>query len=232
MSHTRRACEEYALIEDGDRVIAAVSGGKDSLAMLAALAKMRDFYPKKYELAAVTVSLGFKGHDLEPVRRYCAKLGVPYIIVETDIADVVFNERKEANPCSLCAKMRKGALNNEALRLGGTKVAYGHNRDDVIHTFLMALLYEGRIHTFAPKTFLSKTGLHAIRPIMYVPERDVVSFVKNACLPVVKSPCPADGHTKREEARRLTAELSQKFGSVETKIFNAVRRSILAREGE
>jgi tRNA(Ile)-lysidine synthase TilS/MesJ len=227
LSYSRRACEDYSMINAGDHIVAAVSGGKDSLAMLASLAAMRRFYPKPFTLSAVTVHPGFDNFDLSSVSHYCDSINVPYTVLQTDIGNVVFNERAEKNPCSLCAKMRKGALNDEALRIGATRVAYGHNKDDIIHTFFMSLFLEGRLHTPAPVTFLSRTGLYAIRPIFLVPESDIIGFVKSEKLPVVKSPCPADGNTAREEMKPFIAELRKKYSNVETKIFNALQRGLM-----
>jgi tRNA(Ile)-lysidine synthase TilS/MesJ len=227
LSYTRRACEDYSMIAPGDHIVAAVSGGKDSLAMLTALAAMRRFYPKPYTLSAITVHPGFDNFDLSPVAAYCEKLDVPYTVLKTDIGNVVFNERAEKNPCSLCAKMRKGALNDEAIRTGAARVAYGHNRDDIIHTFFMSLFLEGRLNTPMPVTYLDRTGLYSIRPIFLVPESDIISFAKRESLPVVKSPCPADGNTAREEIKPLIAGLRKQYDNVETKIFNALQRGLM-----
>ncbi len=214
------------MINPGDHIVAAVSGGKDSLAMLASLAAMRRFYPKPYTLSAVTVHPGFENFDLSPVAAYCETLGVPYTVLRTDIGKIVFEDREEKNPCSLCAKMRKGALNGEALRLGAVRVAYGHNRDDIIHTFFMSLFLEGRINAPAPVTYLDRTGIYSIRPIMLVPESDILGFAKRESLPVIKSPCPADGNTEREEVKMLVAQLRKKYSNLETKIFGAIRRGL------
>jgi tRNA(Ile)-lysidine synthase TilS/MesJ len=227
LSYARRACDDYSMIEAGDHIVAAVSGGKDSLAMLTVLAAMRRFYPKPYTLSAVTVHPGFDNFGLSPVAAYCEGLDVPYTVLQTDIGNVVFNERAEKNPCSLCAKMRKGALNDEAKRIGASRVAYGHNRDDIIHTFFMSLFLEGRLHTPSPVTYLDRTGLYSIRPIFLIPESDIISFAKREGLPVVKSPCPADGNTAREEIKPLIAQLRKRYDNVETKIFNALKRGLM-----
>ena len=156
LSLVRRAVQDYNMIEDNDRIAIGISGGKDSLTLLSALKAMQRFYPKGYELEAITVSLGFENMDFSPIQKFCDSIGVNYTIVETDIGQIIFDERKEKNPCALCSKMRKGALNTMAEKLGCNKVALGHNKDDVIETFLMALLYEGRIHCFSPCTYLSR----------------------------------------------------------------------------
>ena len=210
------------MVAPGDNIAAAVSGGKDSLAALTALAALRRFYPKKFTLAAITVDLGLPGFDVSAVAEFCAGLNVPYSVVKTDIGPVVFEERKEKNPCSLCAKMRKGALNNEALRMGCNRVAYGHNRDDFLNTFLLSLFYEGRLNTLEPVTWLDRSGLYAIRPLVYVTERETAGFAKHENLPVVKSPCPADGHTKRAETAALLAELRKRHDHLDAKLFTAV----------
>ncbi|MCL2709052.1 MAG: tRNA 2-thiocytidine biosynthesis TtcA family protein, partial [Defluviitaleaceae bacterium] len=215
---------DYDMIGRGETIAVALSGGKDSLATLAALSEMRRFYPKRYELCAITVDLGFSGFDAGGLAKYCEKIGVPYSVVLTNIGNVVFEERKEKNPCSLCAKMRKGALNAEAARLGCASVAYGHNRDDIVQTFFMSLLYEGRLNAPGPVSFLDRTGLRSIRPLIYAPEKDVAGFAKKYSLPVVKSPCPADGNTKREETKRFIAELRGRYKNFDSIVWNAVRQ--------
>ncbi len=226
LSYVRKACEDYNMIQDGDKIAVGISGGKDSLTTLIALSEMKRFYPKHYDITAITVSLGFGGFDIEPVKRLCEQLGVRYDVIETDIGHVVFEERKEKNPCSLCAKMRKGALNTFAKELGCNKIAYGHNKDDVLHTFMMSLFYEGRINTFTPVTYLDRQDLYTIRPLIYVPEDDVRRYVKSQDISIIKSPCPADGYTKREEARVLLGELRPRFENLDTKLFGAIARGL------
>lgn len=227
LSLVRRAVQDYNMIDDGDRIAVGISGGKDSLTLLTALSAMRRFYPKKYELEAITVSLGFEGMDFSPVQRLCDELGVSYTIVETDIGQIIFDERKESNPCALCAKMRKGALNTKAEELGCNKIALGHNKNDVIETFLMALLYEGRIHCFSPRTYLSRKKITSIRPLIYVPERDVKGFANKSGLPVVKNRCKADGNTSREEIKNMVKSLSLRYDHFEDRTFNAIKRSYI-----
>jgi tRNA(Ile)-lysidine synthase TilS/MesJ len=226
LSYMRRACDDHGMIKSGDTVVAAISGGKDSLTMLAGLAALRRFYPNPYTLRAVTVDLGFDAaFDTGPVADWCEALGVPYTVLRTNIACVVFKERQEKNPCSLCVKMRKGALNNEALRIGAARVAYGHNKDDIIHTFFMSLFLEGRLHKIQPVTYLDRTDLYAIRPMMLVSEREVIGFAKREKLPVIKSPCPVDGYTKRAEIKELTETLRKQYSHWDAKVFNALMRA-------
>lgn len=224
MSYTRRAIDSYTMIEEGDHIAVGISGGKDSLTLLYALAEMRHFYPKKYTLIAITVNLGFENFDTSAIADLCQKLNVEYYVVDTEIYDIVFNVRKEKNPCSLCAKMRKGALNEKISELGCNKVAYAHHKDDFIETFLMSLLYEGRIHTFSPKTYLDKSKLMVIRPMMYISENEIISFQKKMKLPVMKSPCPADGYTKREYAKQTLTKLEQETHNCKNRIFAAIER--------
>lgn len=222
LSYTRKAIDEYELIQEGDRIAVGISGGKDSLTLLYALSGLRKFYPKKYELIALTVHLGIEEMDFSCVERLCAELDVPYYVVNTQINEIVFNIRKESNPCALCAKLRKGAFNTKALELGCNKIAYAHHRDDVNETFVMSLLYEGRIHTFSPKSYLDKTGLTLIRPLLFVPEEDIIGFLHKYNLPVVKNRCPADGITKRHETKELLKQLNQKAPGLHERLFSAI----------
>jgi len=225
LSYVRRCVDDYHMIDAGDKLAVGLSGGKDSLALLTALKSMQLFYPKPYELAAITISLGFDGFETSNLEKFCDKLEVPLYVVKTDIGAIVFDERKERNPCSLCSKMRKGALNSEANRIGANKVALGHNKDDVLETFFMSLFYEGRIHTFSPVSYLSRTNLYAIRPLIYVPEKDIISFAKHNSLPVTKNPCPVDGYTKREDIKGFVREQSSKYDYFTEKVFGAIARS-------
>jgi tRNA(Ile)-lysidine synthase TilS/MesJ len=221
----RRACDEHTMIQPGDTVIAAVSGGKDSLAMLAGLSAMRRFYPNPYTLRAVTVDLGFAApFDTETIKKWCEDIDVPYTVLKTNIANVVFDQRSEKNPCSLCARMRKGALNNEARRVGAVRVAYGHSKDDIIHTFFMSLFYEGRLYKIKPVTFLDRMDLYTIRPMMLVPEDEIIKFANRKNLPVVKSPCPIDGYTRREEIKKLVNQFRETYTDWDSKVFNALQR--------
>ena len=225
MSYVRRALDDYHMIQEGDRIAVGISGGKDSLTLLYALHGLKRFYPKKFEIHAVTVDLGFQNLNLEKIKQLCEELDVPYTIVKTDIADIVFNQRGEENPCSLCAKMRKGALNQAIKEAGCNKVAYAHHKDDVVETMLMSLIFEGRFHTFSPVTYLDRMDLTVIRPLMYMNEADVIGFVNKHNVPVVKSPCPADGHTKREYVKQLLRRLNLENPGVKELMFTAILSS-------
>lgn len=227
MSLTRKAVDDYQMIEEGDKIAIGISGGKDSLALLYALAGLRRFYPKTFTLEAITVDLGFPGFDLSEIRSLCEKLEVPYTVVKTDISEVIFKSREETNPCSLCAKMRKGAFNEEAKRLGCNKSAYAHHKDDVIETMLMSLIYEGRYYTFAPVTYLDRMDITLIRPLIYVNEADVIGFKNLYELPVQKNPCPADGYTKREYAKDLIKQINEDSPGVAERLFHAVTEGSL-----
>ena len=222
LSLTRQAVDTYNLIEAGDQIAVGISGGKDSLTLLYALHGLKRFYPKQFELNAITVDLGYEGMDLGPVQALCKQLSVPYTIVSTDIGKIVFQMRQEANPCALCAKMRKGALNQAALNLGCNKIAYAHHRDDVIETAFLSLLYEGRFYSFPPYTFLDRTGLAVIRPMIYVHEADVIGFKNKYHLPVSKNPCPVDGHTKREYVKKMIKQIERENPGSKDRIFHAV----------
>lgn len=222
LSFTRKAVDEYDMIQEGDRIAVGISGGKDSLTLLHALHGLSRFYPKKFELSAVTVDLGFEDFDLTPISDMCREMGVPYRIVRSDIYRILFHERKETNPCSLCAKMRKGALNQAIKEAGCNKVAYAHHKDDIIETMLLSLIFEGRFYSFSPKTYLDRMDLTVIRPIMYVDEMDVIGFKNRYDLPVVKSKCPVDGYTKRQYAKELLHQLNREHPGARERMFHAI----------
>ena len=222
MSRTRKAIDDFQMIEDNDVIAVGISGGKDSLTLLHAMAGLRRFYPKKFKLVAVTVDVGFKNQDFTGIDEFCKKLDVPYHMVKTDISEIVFNERKESSPCSLCAKMRKGALNDAMQKIGCNKIAYAHHKDDIVETMLMSLIYEGRFHTFAPITYLDRMQLKVIRPLIYLHEYEVISFTKKYDIPVLKSKCPVDGYTKREYAKQLLKTLGNENPGVKDRMFTAI----------
>lgn len=225
LSLVRKAVDDYNMIEDGDTIAVGLSGGKDSMATLNALKSMQYFYPKKYELIAITVSLGFENADYTASAAFCKNLNVPFYLVETDIGKIIFDERKEKNPCSLCSKMRKGALHDEAVKRGANKIALGHNKDDVIQTLFMSLFYEGRIHTFSPVSYLDRKQLYNIRPLIYVAEADIIGFMNKYGLKAVKNLCPADGYTSREEIKGFIKEQTLKYGNFNEKVFTAIKNS-------
>jgi len=222
LSYTRKAVDDYQMIEDGDHIAIGISGGKDSLTLLYALHGLKRFYPKKFTISAITVDLGYEKFDTEPLRALCEELEVPYTVVKTDIAKILFEERKETNPCSLCAKMRKGALNDAVKEMGCNKVAYAHHKDDIIETMLLSLIFEGRFHSFSPKTYLDRMDLTVIRPMMYVDELDVIGFQHKYNLPVAKSRCPIDGLTKREYAKDLVKQLNMEHPGARNRMFTAI----------
>lgn len=222
MSQVRKALDTYHMIEAGDRIAIGISGGKDSLSLLYALRGLQRFYPEKFDIEAITVDLGFPDFDLSPIQKLCDRLGVRYTIIKTEIYDVVFQVRKESNPCALCAKMRKGALNEAIKELGCNKIAYAHHKDDVVETMLLSLLYEGRFHSFEPVTYLDRMELTVIRPLIYVDEADVIGFKNKYQLPVCKSPCPADGFTRREYVKNLVRQICHENPGAKERIFRAV----------
>lgn len=222
LSFTRKAVDEYDMIQEGDHIAVGISGGKDSLTLLYALHGLKRFYPKHFELSAVTVDLGFENFDLSPIQDLCKELGIPYQIVKSEIYHILFDVRKEANPCSLCAKMRKGALNDAVKEMGCNKVAYAHHKDDIIETMLLSLIFEGRFHSFSPKTYLDRMDLTVIRPIMFIDEKDVIGFKNKYDLPVVKSKCPVDGYTKRQYAKELVKQLNEEHPGARERMFHAV----------
>lgn len=225
-SITRKAIDDYHMINDSDKIAIGISGGKDSLTLLYALHGLQRFYPKKFSIYAITVDLGFENLKLDEIVKLCESLDVPYHIVKTDIGQIVFEDRKESNPCSLCAKMRKGALNTAIKELGCNKVAYAHHKDDVVETMMMSLIYEGRLHTFQPVTYLDRMDLTVIRPLIYMKEADVIGFVHKYNVPVVKSPCPADGHTKREYIKKMLRDINLETPGVKDRMFTAIQNRI------
>ncbi len=227
MSQVRRALDDYHMITDNDRIAVGISGGKDSLTLLLALHGLMRFYPKPFTLHAVTVDLGFDSLDLDKIQELCNKIEIPYTIVKTQIAEIVFEGHREENPCSLCAKLRKGAFNNAIKKEGCNKIAYAHHRDDMIATMFLSLLYEGRFQALEPVTYLEKSGLTLIRPLLYMRESDVVGFTNKAALPVVKSPCPADGKTRRKYVEELLRRIDRENPGAKNRIFTAIENGWL-----
>lgn len=220
----RRADQDFNLIEPGDRIAVGVSGGKDSLLLLHALSLYRRFSHKDFSLQAITVTMGFEPFDLTRISLLCQQLDIEYTVRETEIGRIIFEYRQEKNPCALCSKMRRAVLANTCVEKGCNKLALGHHREDAVETLLMSLFYEGRFHTFHPKTAMSRTGITVIRPLVYLPESHVKHMTNVLGLPVVKSPCPADGNTAREDMKELMRRLRQVFPDANGQILHALRQ--------
>lgn len=220
----RRCIEDYHMIAEGEKIAVGVSGGKDSMLTLAALAQLRRFYPKKFALEAITLEMGMPGMDFEPVAEYCRSVDVPYTRIQVPVYQLIFEERKEKNPCSLCAKMRRGSLNTALVEKGIRKIALGHHYDDAIETLLMNLLFEGRIGCFQPMTYLDRMDVLQIRPLLYCREEEVRRAVAKLQLPVIHNPCPADGSSRRQEIKELIAQMEGKYPDLKRKLFGAIQR--------
>ncbi len=234
LPRVQAALHRYRMIAPGDRVAVGVSGGKDSVALLVLLASLREFYPVPFTITAITLDPGFEGRwgDYSAVESLCEARGIPYRLRRTHIYDAVFRDRHEKNPCSLCARLRRGALHQAAQEAGCGVVALGHHQDDVAETFLMNLLGGGRLGCFSPKTELDRRGLTLIRPLIFLEEREIAAYVRKEGLPVVKSRCPADGHTRREDMKALLRELSGRYGPLEPRIIGAMQKAGLDGWGD
>ncbi len=230
LSHVRRCVQDYDMIHSGDEIAVGVSGGKDSLTTLCAMAALSRFYPEHFRVRAISIDMGFPAlpsgerADFDAIRALCDRLDVPYTVVPTNIYEIVFVARKESNPCSLCANMRRGALNRAAASLGCNKVALGHHRDDAIETLLLSLFYEGRISCFSPVTYLDRSGITLLRPMLYVPEKDMRAFARRAELPIFPSLCPEEGSSKRAEVKELIAGMRAKNPVLPELLFGAIQR--------
>lgn len=222
----RAACQQYEMIKAGDRIAIGVSGGKDSIALLAGMANLRRFYPENFEIVAITLDPRFGGVDADysKIEELCKKLDVEYIIKRTQLAEVIFDIRKESNPCSLCARMRRGALHDAAIAANCNKIALGHHLDDLAETFIMNLFNGGTLDCFMPVTYLSRKDIHMIRPMIFARESDCARVVRKENLPTVKSNCPADGTTERQEVKEMLSALEKKYGDVRSKILGAMQR--------
>lgn len=219
-----QAINEHQMIQEGDQIAVGVSGGKDSMTLLYVLNEMRKFSPVKFSLHAITVDLGF-GNSLVQIRDFCRDIGVCWSQVHTKIAPIVFDYRKEPNPCSLCSKMRNGALHITAKKMGCSKVALAHNLDDAIETFFLSLFYERRIKLMQPVSYLSRRQVTLIRPLLYVREKTIIHFTDTFQLPVLQNPCPQDSHTQREEMKQLVEQLEKKFPGVRDRLLTAFKNS-------
>ena len=225
LGQVRKAIQDYDMIEEGDKIAVGVSGGKDSMTLLATLRQLQDFYPKKFELEAISLTMGIGNADFTPVADFCKQIGVNYTVKETQIGKIIFEVRQEKNPCSMCANLRRGALHNVSKELGCNKVALGHHKDDAIETLLLSTFYEGRIHTFSPVTYLDKKDLHLIRPLIYTEEKQIKARAKTGEFPIVKSPCHIDGKTKRQYIKDLILELQKEKYDIKSTLFGAIKRA-------
>ena len=219
----RRCVQDYNMIVEGDRIGVGVSGSTDSVALLFFLAELRKYNDKKFEVEAITIDMGL-GMDYTPMKKLCEQLDVKFNLVHTEIGPIIFDHRKEKNPCSMCAKMRRGALNQAILDRGMNKLALGHHYDDAVETFMMSLIYEGRISCFQPVTDLDRTGIIQIRPMLYIHEKTIDSFVTRNDLPIISNRCPVDKYTKREEIKQLVYNLSATYPDLKERIFGAMQR--------
>lgn len=227
LSKTRQAVQDYNMISDNDHIAIGLSGGKDSLALLYSLNAFQKFYDKKFKISAITIDLGFGIQNIDDIEKLCQNLGLEFYIVHTNIATVVFESDYKDSPCSLCSKMRKGALNQKALEIGCNKVAFAHHMDDVVDTMMLSMFYESRLHTFNPVTKLDKTGLTLIRPFIYVKEADIKGFVYKQNINILKHSCPVDGHTKREYVKQILGMINKDNPGIKKRIFRAIQESNL-----
>ena len=221
-SYTRQAINDFQMIQDGDKIAIGVSGGKDSLVLLYALSGLQKFIPEKIDIVAITVDLGFGNFETDEIKKLCEKLGIEYHLVRTEIADILKAKIKEGSFCSLCAKMRKGALNNFAKELGCNKIAYAHHKDDFVETMILSLFYEGQFFSFPPVKYYEDVDLTVIRPLLYVPEKDIIGFQNKMTLQSIKNPCPFDKNTKREYVKNLLRQLKKDNPEIQQKMFNAI----------
>lgn len=226
LSHMRKAIEEYKMIDDGDKIAVCLSGGKDSITMLHAFKSLQRFYPKNFKLVAISIDPGFEFFDTKFLQEICSSLDIPLFIEESHAKEIVFDIRKEKNPCSLCANLRRGVINSVAIREGCNKIALGHNQDDVLETFLLNLLYTGNIGTFAPMSYMDRTKITLIRPLIYTPEKETKRFIKKNNLSVMPKVCPMDGTSKREDMKQLIYTLGKKIPMLRANLFGAIQRNL------
>ncbi len=226
LSHMRKAIEEYKMIEEGDKIAVCLSGGKDSITMLHAFKNLQIFYPKKFDIIAVSVNPGFEFFDTRFLEDICNKIDVPLFIEKSNAKEIVFDIRKEKNPCSLCANLRRGVINSIANREGCNKIALGHNQDDVLETFLLNLLYAGNIGTFSPVSYMDRSKVTLIRPLVYTPEKEIRRYVKRNDISVMPKVCPMDGTSKREDMKNLIFSLSKNIPMIRANLFGAIQRNL------
>lgn len=226
LSHMRKAIEDYNMIQEGDKIAVCLSGGKDSITLLHAFKTLQRFYPKKFDLIAISINPGFEFFDTQFLQDICDNLDIPLFIESTLAKEIVFDIRKEKNPCSLCANLRRGAINSVAVREGCNKIALGHNQDDVLETFLLNLLYTGSIGTFSPVSHMDRTGITLIRPLIYTPEKETKRFIKKNDLTVMPKVCPMDGTSKREDMKQMIFKLQKYIPMVRANLFGAIQRNL------
>ena len=226
LSNFRKAIEEYKMIDEGDKIGICLSGGKDSITMLYAFKALQRFYPKHFDIVAISINPGFEFFDTQFLQKICDDLNIPLFIDDSHAKEIVFDIRKEKNPCSLCANLRRGIINSIAIKEGCNKIALGHNQDDVLETFLLNLLYTGSIGTFAPKSYMDRTKITLIRPLVYTPEKDIKRFIKKNNISVMPKVCPMDGKSKREDMKQLIYNLSKSIPMVRANLFGAIQRNL------
>jgi len=226
LSYMRKAIEDYNMIEENDKIAICLSGGKDSITMLHAFKALQRFYPKKFDIIAISINPGFEFFDTKLLQNICDKLEIPLFIENSHAQEIVFEIRKEKNPCSLCANLRRGAINSIARREGCNKIALGHNEDDVLETFLLNLLYTGSIGTFSPVSFMDRSGITLIRPLIYTPEKETKRFIKKNNLSVMPKVCPMDGTSKREDMKQMLFSLKKEIPMVRANLFGAIKRNL------
>lgn len=229
LSHMRKAVEDFNMIEEGDKIAVCLSGGKDSISLLMGLKSFQRFYPKHFDIIAVSINPGFDFFDVDFLQRICDNINVPFFVEDSHIKEIVFDVRNEKNPCSLCANLRRGIINSIAIREKCNKIALGHNQDDLIETFFLNLLYTGNMSTFAPVSFMDRTGITVIRPLIYTPEKDTKRYVKKNNIEVMPKCCPMDGNSKREDMKDLIYKLSKDIPMVKANLFGAISRSEIKR---
>ena len=229
LGYLRKAIEHYNMIDDGDKIAVALSGGKDSITLLKGLKALQRFYPKHFDLVAISVNPGFDFFDADFLSKTCAEIGVPFIEAKSDIKEIVFDIRKEKNPCSLCANLRRGILNSTAIENGCNKLALGHNEDDVLETFFLNMLYAGNLNTFAPVSYMDRSKITLIRPLIYAPEKEIRKFIKREDIQVMPKNCPMDGVSKREDMKNLIISLTKDIPMVRANLFGAIQRNIWGR---
>lgn len=226
LSHMRKAIEEYNMIEENDKIAICLSGGKDSITMLHAFKSLQRFYPKKFDIIAISIDPGFEFFDTNFLKNICDKLEIPLFIEKSNAKEIVFDIRKEKNPCSLCANLRRGIINSIAIREGCNKIALGHNQDDVLETFLLNLLYTGNISTFSPVSYMDRSKVTLVRPLIYTPEKDIRRFIRKNNLTVMPKVCPMDGKSKREDMKQLIFSLTKNIPMIRANLFGAIQRNL------